>query len=501
MRCLSRILRCLSFVGLVIPVILFAGEQKLILLHTNDIHASFVPHEATWIKSTPKPMVGGFVRLEEAIDSVRSLGIPSILLDAGDVMTGNPISEIVYRGAYGGALFEMMNRTGYDVWEPGNHDLDISQDNLRALASIAAFPTVCANLVDQKGEYPLHNKPYVIITRGGIRVGIIGLMSQELYGLVNQQNLTGLRVLSPSETAQRWIDELRPKADLVVLLTHEGVEEDSALAEAIHGADIIVGGHSHTRIRIPRVVNGIRIVQTGSNCENLGVVEVTFRDDKPVKYWGNLVQLWARANPKPESVTSLVDSMRQVIDKQYDEVVGRLPEDWSSQGARSPLALFVTEAQRTAASAQISFMNSHGVRKDLLAGPITRRDIFEVLPFRNVLVTFQLSGAQVKSVLRYYLEKHPAIVMTGVSARWSSDAGGEILLEDVRVGDTPIEEGSSYVCVASDFFVGEAEKYIGMPIDHAITSSTTLYSAVEQAIRREGTLRRVGEMKLERSHP
>ncbi len=501
MQAMFRLSRLAGIFLLFAPLLVRAGDQKLYILHTNDIHASFVPHEAGWIKSTPKPMIGGFVRLEAAIDSVRSIGIPSLLLDAGDVMTGNPISEIVYEGAYGGALFEMMNRLGYDVWEPGNHDLDISQDNLRKLTSIASFPTVSANLVDQNGGYPLRNKPYVIIVRGGLKIGIIGLMSQELYGLVNQQNLTGLKVLSPSETAQHWIDEIRPKVDLVILLTHEGADEDSVLAREIHGADVIVGGHSHTRIRIPKVVNDIRIVQTGSNCENLGVLEITFHDNKPVKYWGNLVQLWADSAPKPEKVTSLVDSMEQMIDKHYSEVVGSLKEDWSSEGANSPLAAFVTEAQRTAASAQISFMNSHGVRKNLLAGPVTRKDIFEVLPFRNLIVTFQISGAQLESILRFYIEKHPAIVMTGISGGWTKDKAGVIQFDDIKIGDAALDEQTMYTCAASDFFVGEAEKYIGMQINNATTSNTTLFSAVEQAIRREGTLQRVGGKKLERLRP
>ena len=478
----------------------FAGEQKLYILHTNDIHASFVPHEAFWVRSNPKPMIGGMVRLEEAVDSMRALGQPALLLDAGDVMTGNPISEIVYKGAFGGALFEMMDRIGYDAWEPGNHDLDISQSNFLKLASIATFPTVSANLVDSAGTYPLKNSPYVILERGGLKIGVIGLMSQELYGLVNQQNLTGLRVLSPSETAQHWIDVIKPDVNLVVLLTHEGADEDSALAESIHGADVIVGGHSHTRIPVPKVVNNIRIVQTGSNCENLGVLEVTFVDKKPVKYWGRLVPLWIHGNPQPVKVSSLVDSLKKQIDERYSEVLGTLREDWSNNGEDSPLAAFVTEAQRHAALAQVSFMNLHGVRKALLAGPVTRRDIFEVLPFRNIIVTFQLTGEQLESILRYYLDKHPAIIVTGISARWKRDNGGAAVLENVEVDGKPIDRRAAYVCAASDFFVGEAQKYIGMKVEHFSTSNVTLFSAIENAVIREKTLRRPKGMRIVESH-
>jgi 5'-nucleotidase/UDP-sugar diphosphatase len=474
----------------------YATGTTIYILHTNDIHASFVPHEAAWVKGTPKPMVGGFVRLEAVVDSIRGLGSPTLLLDAGDVMTGNPISEFIYDSAYGGALFAMMNRLHYDVWEPGNHDLDISQDNLRRLTTIAHFPTVSANLVDDRGRYPLNNKPYVVLERGGIRIGVIGLMSEDLYGLVNQQNLTGLRVLPAAETAQKWIDKIRPDVDLVVLLTHEGADEDSILAEKIHGADVIVGGHSHTRIRIPKVVNNIRIVQTGSNCENLGVLKITLDNHKPAEYWGTLVPLWCKSQEPVEPVTGLVDSLRAAIDKRYSEVLGTLSQDWHNRGAFSPLASFVTEAQRTAASAQVSFMNVHGIRKDLLAGPVTRRDIFEVLPFRNVIVTFQLTGAQLLSILHYYLEDHPAIIITGLSATWKKDAKGTIVLSEVKVGSDPLEKTRMYICAASDFFVGEAKKYLGMEITNGSVSSTTLFSAVEQAVRKEKHLQAIQAMKI-----
>lgn len=500
MRLSPRLSSILALVLALAPLTAQGGEQKLVILHTNDIHAAFVPHEAAWVRSNPKPMIGGMIRLEEAVDSIRGLGEPTLLLDAGDVMTGNPISEMVYKGAYGGALFEMMDRIGYDAWEPGNHDLDISQENLRKLVSIATFPTVSANLVDKDGAYPLGNKPYVILERDGLRIGIIGLMSQDLYGLVNQQSLTGLKVLSPSETAQHWIDVIKPKVNLVILLTHEGAPEDSVLAEEIHGADVIVGGHSHTRILVPKVVNNVRIVQTGANCENLGFLEVTFVDGKPVKYWGRLIPLWVGAAPRVVKVTTLVDSLQKQIDKSYSEVIGTLSEKWTNRGEDNPIAAFVAEAQRTAALAQVSFMNLHGVRKELLAGPITRRDIFEVLPFRNLIVTFQLSGQQLEGILRYYLDKHPAIVMTGISARWKPDDAGRPVLEDVKVGERPLDLRTMYTCAASDFFIGEAEKYLGMKIERFNTSRVTLFSAVENAVRKEGTLRRAVGMKIVESH-
>ena len=248
---------------------LFPQAKTITILHTNDIHANFVPHEATWIRSNPKPMVGGLNELSFAVDSIRRIDTATLLLDAGDVMTGNPITEYPYHGALGGALFEMMNMIGYETWCLGNHDFDLGQKNLLQLTTIAAFPTVSANVVNDDNGYPLNNKPYVIIKKNGLSIGIIGIMSQQLYGLVNQTNLVGIKVLFPTATAQKFIDELLPKTDLIIALTHEGVEDDSLLAMKVIGLNVIVGGHSHTRLKTPKLVNGVIIVQAGTAAEYL----------------------------------------------------------------------------------------------------------------------------------------------------------------------------------------------------------------------------------------
>jgi 2',3'-cyclic-nucleotide 2'-phosphodiesterase (5'-nucleotidase family) len=459
--------------------------QTVTFLHTNDMHAGFVPHEAIWARTTPKPLVGGFEELAFKVDSIRSLRPLSILVDCGDVMTGNPICDIEYRGASGGALYEMMNRIGYDVSCPGNHDFDISQENLVRLTTIATFPSLSANLVNAQGRFPVNNKPYAIIERGGLKIGFIGLMSQELYGLVNQNSLVGIKVLSPVETAKKYIAELRSKTDLLVAITHQGFSDDSVLAQEAPGLDIVIGGHSHTRLKAPRVVNDVRIVQTGANCENLGLLDVTVDEGKVVSATGSLIQLWPGKDRPPSKVSPLVDSMEAIIDREYSEVIGTLTEDWVRKQGGSAIGTFITEAQREAAHAEIGFMNDHGIRKDLSAGEITKRELFEVLPFRNVLMTFQLSGEELETVARYYLERRPAIQMTGMIITWRPTGDGGKELVDITVQGKPLEKKRMYICAASDFLVGEAERYMGIEILKPISLQQTVFGAVESAIRRE----------------
>ena len=365
---------------------LSAQPKAITILHTNDIHASFIPQPATWIRSDPKPLIGGFNELYFMVDSIRHVIPNTLLLDAGDVMTGNPITEYQFHGADGGALFEMMNQIGYEAWTVGNHDFDVSVANLNKLAHIANFPTVSANVQDLAGNYPVNNKPYVIINKDGLRIGIIGLMSSDFYNLVNHKSGESIKLLPPIQTMQQFVTELLPKTDLIIALTHEGVQDDSVLAMNVHGLDVIVGGHSHTRLRTPKYVNNVIIVQTGSNCENLGELTLTVDHHKVISYDGKLIPLWYRADRPKTKLSQFIDSIQTFIKHDYAEVIGTLKTDWVRGSGRgeSGIGDFITDAQREAVHADVGFMNSHGIRSDKSAGPFTKQDLFEVLPFRNL---------------------------------------------------------------------------------------------------------------------
>lgn len=470
--------------------------REVVLLHTNDMHASYLPKEALWVKGETKPLVGGFLELAATVDSLKKVYPSALLLDAGDVMTGNPVTEYGYRGARGGVLFEMMNIIGYDLWTPGNHDLDISQENLHGLIRIARFPTINANMVNDRGALLFGQGPTIILERNGVRIGIIGIMSQKLYGLANPKNLTGIRVLSPEETTQKYIDELDPKTDLIVALTHQGADEDSLLAQSVTGLDVIVGGHSHTRLRAPSIVNGVVIAQAGSNVENLGILRLTVENDRVTASNGRLLQLWVRPDARSESraggrlapLAKLIDSVHAAIEDDYSEVLGTLGLDWIRGRGETEIGQFIANAQREGAGAEIGFMNKHGIRKDQKAGRMTKKDLFEILPFANMLTTFQLSGREVRAVLSYYVESNPAIEINGVAAEWKMTRDGRTEFSSITVQGKPLDDGRMYICAASDYFVGEAKHYIGLEIPAPIYLKQSVFEVVAEAVRKVGKI-------------
>ncbi len=313
-----------------ISLILFAQPKTLTILHTNDMHGSFLPHEAFWIKGKPKPLIGGFNELSFAVDSIRHVKPATLVLNAGDVMTGNPITEYSYAGAKGGNLFAMMNYIGFDAWTPGNHEFDYSPENLHKLATIANFPTVSANILDTLDKFPVNNKEYVIIEKNGLKIGVIGAMSNEFYDLVSKNSSKGIKILPFVETVKRLAEQLQSQTDLLIALTHVGVDYDSVLAVNVPQLNVIVGGHSHTKLTQPKIINNVIIVQAGSNCEDLGILDIKVENRHVVWYNGSLLPLWYNSERKPTPLSMFIDSMKNEIDHDYAVVLAELKNDWTN---------------------------------------------------------------------------------------------------------------------------------------------------------------------------
>jgi 5'-nucleotidase/UDP-sugar diphosphatase len=271
-------------------------------------------------------------------------------------------------------------------------------------------------------------------------------------------------------------------------LTHEGFEDDSVLAANVKGLDVIIGGHSHTRLKRPRLINGVLIVQTGSNCENLGVLDLTVDGGHVVSYDGRLLPLWSRGDRPVTALTRFIDSVQRGIDKVYSEVLASLKFDWLRTQGESSIGNFITDAQRKAAGAEIAFMNTHGIRKDVPAGPLTKLDLFEVLPFHNVLTTFQLHGRQLRTAMQFHLMQGTGVLTSGISCRWKRTADGDVEILSMQVQEKPVEDEETYRCAASDFFIGEAKRYLGIEIPQVLYLKETVFEAVEKEIRRVGVI-------------
>jgi 2',3'-cyclic-nucleotide 2'-phosphodiesterase (5'-nucleotidase family) len=458
--------------------------QTITILHTNDMHCQYTPTPATWVQKEPRPLIGGMVALESLVRSERDKGVPTLLLDAGDVMTGTPIAKISRNGVLGGAFMDMMNIIGYRAMTIGNHEFDEGQANLGKLIASAHFDVLSANLYQQ--DHLITGKPYAIYKVGKLRVGVIGLTLSRLFDETAKKNLDGIRVDDPVAAAQKYIDEIDAKTDLVIVLSHQGVDEDLAMASQLHGADIIVGGHSHSRLNKAIQKNHMLVVQADCKTRYLGRLTVTVAADTVSHYSYELLPAWVDDVKKPnQKLQKMVQDYQAQIQKEYGQPIGALQTDWQrNNSAESNIGNYLADVVRAVTSTDFALLNSGGIRKDVHKGGLCKLDIVEILPFTNYITKFQLTGAQLLTLIetnaKAALRQEPGILqISGLSYSFRIDKGGAVKVLSSAINGQPIDPARTYTGASVDFVIyGQAEKYFGFSVTSSESTGLLLSDAV-----------------------
>lgn len=293
-----------------------APRRHLTVLYTNDSHAQLDPVLATWLPDTPR--LGGFEALSGTIARLRQGRDDVILVDTGDLLSGPAISTLTR----GEAPFDLLDAMGYDAMAIGNHEFDVSVPRLEELTWSTSVPVLAAN-VYWRDSGRRFARPYAILRRGTVRVAVIGVIGADAAQVTLPAQVRDLEFRDPARELKPLVEGLRAEVDLVVVLAHEGktgpmqddaenhpeaqrdFDADVALAAAVPGIDVLVGGHAHRGIDPPfrEPTNGTIIVQTFGHTTTLGVLEL----DLPAEgrgiasYRGRLERVLAdRETPMPE---------------------------------------------------------------------------------------------------------------------------------------------------------------------------------------------------------
>jgi 5'-nucleotidase len=270
--------------------------KHLTVLHTNDVHSYIDPFPGNHPKN---PNMGGVPRRAALIESIRKENSNVLLLDAGDIFQGTP-----YFNYYGGELeFKLMSMMKYDLATIGNHDFDNGIEGLYKQLPNAEFEFVSANYDFKNTIMDGYVKPYKILDKNGIKVGVFGL-GIKLDGLVDKKSYKETIYNSPLEVAQDMSRILKHehKCDLVICLSHIGYKykdepdkiSDTKLAGLTKDIDLIIGGHTHTFLEKPTVLKNIDgqdvlINQVGCYGINLGRIDFYFDNDASKKHLGKSI--------------------------------------------------------------------------------------------------------------------------------------------------------------------------------------------------------------------
>ncbi len=467
------------------------GPHALTILHTNDIHGHFEPETAEWLEG--RPAIGGFVRLEQEVRALREArGKQNTLtLDGGDQLTGTPITEINEAGSLGGAMHALFDGVGYDGWAVGNHEFDKGLDNLSHYTENHPVLPLSCNLLNLSRTQPLLPQQELshVYNIAGMRVGVIGVTTDKLAGLMNKRDFARLTLLPEAEGVQAEVNRLDPATDLVVVLSHIGVEADQELASKVSGIDLIVGAHSHTRLTNALHIGDTWIVQAGSYNRSLGVVDLVEQDDHITEFHYELRDLLpdtATVSPAP-GMQELVDSYKKSIDRVYGETVSSSSALLGrSYNHESALGRWITDALRAQSGADVALYNGSGLRADIPAGPVTRLTLFQCFPFQNPVMRFHLSGQELLGIILQNLaadadEKRGFLSTSGLTWTWRRNAGAPEVVTS-SVGGKPLDLAADYTVAASSFLVEQAQKYLGAePRDVEATGFTDLDAAIAYA--------------------
>jgi 2',3'-cyclic-nucleotide 2'-phosphodiesterase (5'-nucleotidase family) len=468
------------------------NQWDLTIFHTNDMHGAFLPEPATW--RDDRALVGGMIPLAWHLAEQRRTASASLLFDAGDFMTGNPICEFAEEGIYGAGLLAMMNVVGYDAGVIGNHEFDRGRANARGLAARAEFPLLAADVLAETGEYEFAHEP-IIFPRGELKIGVMGVSCASLFGVTAHGNTAGLSLRDQATAVRQMIDQLDPVTDLLVLITHNGNHEDRELARALAGSglDVIVGGHSHTRLEEPMVESGIIIVQAGHHLKELGRLDLRIEDDRVVAHAGRLIELIAEGTSAGPELTALVETYTGKLDELFGQVIGTLAVDWERQEGESNIGNWLTDRLRERAGAEVAFLNSGTIRKGLPAGPIRLLDVHEILPFHNMILTFELTGEQLLSILtqnaRAQVNDWYGVLQVSGLRYGFREVGDHVEVEGVTIDGKPLQRNRTYLAAAPDYVVMKAERYFGLPVPESTSVGVGFTDAICEAIKEAGTIR------------
>lgn len=470
------------------------AAKPLTIFYTGDTHGAYTAKAdpATGMQN------GGYLVLEETLNQQRQSAARSVYLDSGDQQTGSIFATLVEDGVYGGAVIGVFNRLGLDASVYGNHEFDFSYTNTRDLARLASYPFVCTNLLDRSTGKSVSGTPWTIIERDGLRIGVLGITLELLPEKVKAQNVSSVRILPPADAINMHLDELDRKTDLIIVLSHQGLEADSLLATQLDDrVDIIIGGHDHIYSDSPYIVNGKHLLYSGSHLSFLGKATVDVVDDRVASLEIEMLPLQSKTTVFDTPLAEYVSSRAKLIQEEMSRVIGIIPEDWIPDKYQSTAVSRWVAASLKAEYQQIykpdlAIINNGGIRKVIPAGQVTLGDMYELLPFNNTVVVFSCYGRDLISLddLNAHLalaKPHDICEITGLTWDVESMEAGVYGSPDppkhdsFRVNGIPIDPGRVYRIISHDYIAGQWDKYLGFrPFDVYDTGELILDAMIRQ---------------------
>ncbi|MEM7260682.1 MAG: nucleoside transporter C-terminal domain-containing protein, partial [Planctomycetota bacterium] len=372
-----------------------------------------------------------------------------------------------------------------------------------------------ANVITKEGVTRDYLRPYVVVERGGIRFGVLGLLTPETPQIIPRDVAAGLNVAPLAETVERWLAPMREDgAEFIVVLSHGGVESEQQLAEAVEGIDLIIGGHSHTVLEEPWVSakTGTVVVQAGSRGSYLGRVDVSRDADGAFTVNGKLIAVPAQEVGRPE-IEAAIETHASIVTTVMNEAVGQTTAvltkpKRAGRGTRSAviadgtpgggasaerkilyprssaLGTWLCQVMAEAAGEPIAVHNKGGIRADLPAGPIDRRALYEVSPFGNKVAVCRFKGSVLEELVKTCFEDPKRrLEVSGLEVRWTM-SGGYPTYHSLLIDGAAVDPDAVYSLATNSYVAQGQDGWDAFPQESPpVILDVDVYEASVSALR------------------
>lgn len=491
---------------------------RVTFLHTSDIHSRLYPYDfdpsftdnGLGLADDVGPY-GGLARIAHVLKRERSKAGRVLHLDSGDSFQG----AVVFNAFDGEAEFRALSAAGLDGAVVANHEFDKGAANLAEQAGAwADFPLLAANYDFEDADLPYATELENLVQRtflydlDGLRVGVIGLANlSSLNSLDEESNSLGIKVIDVGEVIPREAALLRAQgADIVVALSHMGLDDDQEHARQFDEVDLYLGGHHHVAIDPPIVVTNevtgkrIPVVHSGAFAKFVGRLDIVVQDGQILSHTYQLFPIDASVPEDPEVAEILAEYEEQIdYDLNLGQIIGYAEEQlnrYGSTGGDSMMGNFVAEAMRAApgVETEIALTNTLGIRADIPAGNITLDALFNAMPFDNTITTMFLSGREVQELLDYVAYRssergcNAQAQVAGI--RFVMDCDNQVAT-DIWINGAPLDPDGTYELATNNYIArggsgfevlqrNTTQNDTGISIRDVVRSAITRYQTLPQ---------------------
>lgn len=452
------------------PTVIIGDEVRVQVIHFSDYHAHAIP-----FYSEHKPDQGGLARTMAYIAQTKAKDSNVLALSGGDMWNaGTPAWSDKY---YDGCADWKWLGEHVSVMAFGNHDVDYGFDALRSCQKQSGIAILSGNLVGADGQRLLDNQglPYVVKSVGGVRIGVFALSGMDFARLVKPSNLpAGAKFLDPIPVAREIVSQLREKEQVaaVIFIGHQDRESDFAMAQAVPGIDVILGTHSHYKGAFAQIPGTqTYFISPYQYLTYLSHIELSFHMGKLSGVSGKLVRMDSQL-PQDASISRQTNTMQQNLEadpkyaKLFDKIGSAATEldiDGIDQN-ESSLGNFVMDIVRDTAQAQLALSSASSFRASIPPGPIRNEDYLTALPYKNKILTFQMTGSQLQAVLDLVASRRGSDlfgVSSGVRFNISDNRATQVTIRKsaAESEQLPIRSDATYTVMATDYIANIATGY------------------------------------------